>query len=285
LKNFVSYIIFYFIFNNNYEIPYISDTTNYGLPVGVNYFIPDYFFLRSIYFFICDFFKNPMSFNDIKGELGIITRFERYLQVGTTLSTISMKVQKEIEKLINDNPSFYNQDLINRFNNDIILFNKTNEIRNNNYNSIIGYASIFQLKVHNYIENFFGLKFDSEIPVIDIVKNDTIEVNGKSVIIHYNLRFDGFCELTDVVRKKFGLNKKWKGIIFEAHGLWHIDLKIFLRMFPYKTEKEFLRRQEIDVLKRALCKELGYIIIEIYENLEESQWNSEILKQIQNQLI
>jgi len=37
--------------------------------------------------------------------------------------------------------------------------------------------------------------------------------------------------------------------------------------------------------RRNLCKKLGYVLLEIYQNIDESQWNSEILIQIQNQSV
>lgn len=56
--------------------------------------------------------------------------------------------------------------------------------------------------------NFFGVKFNSEIQVISVMKNNTIEINNVNIAIHYNLKFDGFYETTDFVRNKFGLSNK-----------------------------------------------------------------------------
>ena len=234
---------------------------------------------------MCDIFNvNSISFEEIRRKLRIKTNFEKYLQKGYTISNLLITIKKEIKKILNLNSNVLDREIVNSFYGELDLYDRINEIRYNNYRSILDFASNFQRKVHNFIEQYFGVKFDTEKQIIKLVKSNKIEINGVRKFIHYNLKFDGYYELIDLIREKFGLNKKWKGIIFEAHGMWHTELDLYLRMFPYKNEDHFYRRQELDQFKRDICKKFNYLLIEIYQNIDESQWDIEIRRQIERQV-
>ena len=54
-------------------------------------------------------------------------------------------------------------------------------------------------------------------------------------------------------------------------------------VIPCLIRKHFNRRQEIDQLKRDICQKEGIILIEIYQELEQSEWVNQIIKQIEEQ--
>ena len=93
----------------------------------------------------------------------------------------------------------------------------------------------FQQQVHEFFEDKLKIKFDSEEHVSKVISANEIDINGIKKIVHPNLRFDGYTKITSSFRDIMGLDSKWKAIAFEAHGMWHVDLKTFLGMFPYKT--------------------------------------------------
>lgn len=281
LKKFISYIFFIFIFKSPYEVSYISDTTSGGIPVGNDYFIPDYFIIKTIYFVMCDASNYKLlSFNDIRNKLKIKTHFERYLQKGTKFSNIFLNLIPIIENFINLQSKTNFDYYYNNFN----LYNAVDELRKKDYNSIVEFASFFQTKVYDFIRNFFGVQFDSEKHITILLGTNLVNINGIELTLHHNLAFDGYLELTDPLKDKFGIDAKWKGIVFEAHGNWHVDLQTYLGMFPYKTKENFYRRLEIDQLKRDICHKFNFIFIEIYENVDELQWNEELIKQIEKQI-
>ena len=281
LKDYISFIIFTFIFRNPYNIPYVSDSTNSGIPIDSCYFIPDYFAIRSIYFIMCDINKREhISFKRICNILGVRNKFQHSMSRGYTMCSVFYIVVEKVKGLIVNSNIILDKEYVQSFYDSISLFDKVNDLRNEYYRSLLEYASWFQGEVHKFFENYFGVKFQTEKQVLELIKSKFIKINGKRKRIHHNLSFDGYCKLIPSIRKRFGLKEHWKGIIFEAHGLWHIDLDIYLRMFPYKTKSDFKRRLEIDQSKRVLCRKFNYFLIEIYEDMEKNQWSKEILRQM-----
>ncbi|MFX0072754.1 MAG: hypothetical protein ACFFAO_16850, partial [Candidatus Hermodarchaeota archaeon] len=196
------------------------------------------------------------------------------------VSSVFYSVVKKVENLICANDIIVDKKHLQSFYKSISLFDKVNDLRNEYYNSLLEYASRFQKEIHQFFENFFDSNFISEKPAIELFKTKIIKINGKTKRIHHNLKFDGCINLIDSVKKKFGLDAKWNGIIFEAHGMWHTNRELYLRMFPYKSESDFNRRLEIDQFKRYLCRVFNYLLIEIYEDMDKNQWSKEILRQI-----
>ena len=274
IKNFSSFIIYYFIFNNPFDIPYISDTTSGGIPVRFDFFVPEYFIIREIYFIMCAVSDDFLSFTDIRETLGIKIRFQRYISEGTRMSNILTELISQIDKYIK------NQKILNYFNKKLNLFYEVSKIREKYYASTLEFASSFQKNVHNFFNNFFKVEFDSEKNIVNLIKKKYIDINFKRIPIHHNLAFDGYLTLDDYIRNEYNINKKCRAIVFEAHGNWHIDIDTYLRMFPYKSKMDFIRRQEIDQLKRDICSKYNFILIEIYEDDEESQWENNIIAQI-----
>ncbi len=278
IKKFSSFIIYYFIFNNPFDIPYISDTTSGGIPVSFDFFVPEYFIIREIYFIMCFVSDDFLSFTDIREILGIKVRFQRYLSEGTRMSNILTELISQIDKYIK------NQKILNYFNKKLNLFYEVSKIRERYYASTLEFASSFQKKVHNFFNIFFKVEFDSEKNIVSLIKKKYIHIDYKRIPIHHNLAFDGYFPLDDPIRKKYNINKKWKAIVFEAHGNWHIDLNTYLRMFPYKSETDFIHRQEIDKLKRDICSKYNFILIEIYESIEENEWRKLTINQIEKKI-
>jgi len=278
VKGYCSYIIYYFIFRNPYGFCYISDTTIGGFPIDENYFIPDYFLIRAIFFNICNVSNTILSFRYIRKKFKIRYPFQRYLLSGTRLTNFLTKVKPRIESYL----KVSNESLLKVFLNDANLFYKVSQIRDNEFASRLGFASHFQKRVHNFLDNFFGVEFESEKNIVGLLRKNFIYISGIKIRIHYNLSFDGYYELDDILRNKYGIDPKWKAIAFEAHGNWHIDLPTYLRMFPYKTISDFNRRQEVDQLKREICTFYNIILMEIYENIEEGYWKDEITKKLSN---
>jgi len=196
--------------------------------------------------------------------------------MGTRITNFLSKIKPQVEHYI----KIHDEACLTDFLNDVNLFYKISKIRDNEFTSRIGFASRFQKRVHKFFDNFFGVAFESEKSVVAIIRKNCINISGLKIKIHHNLSFDGYFELDDFLRKKFRINPKWKAIAFEAHGNWHVDLPTYLRMFPYKTESDFNRRQEVDQLKREICKLYHIILIEIYENVEERFWSDEIIKKL-----
>jgi hypothetical protein len=163
------------------------------------------------------------------------------------------------------------------------LFNKLDARRDQDYQNILGYASYFQQTVHEFFEDNLKLNFDSEKSVRHAIGKKEIEINGAIKDISPNLRFDGYTRLTKAFKDFLDLQPKWKAIAFEAHGMWHVDRELYKRMFPYKTDFDFDRRQLVDQLKRDIYQKEDIILIEIYENIKKSEWISKIIEQIKIQ--
>jgi hypothetical protein len=221
-----------------------------------------------------------IKFRKMSKILGVRNKFQASMAQGYNLSSVFYSVVKKVENLIHAKNLILDKNHLQSFYENLSLFDKVNDLRNQYYASLLEYASHFQKEIHQFFENFFNSNFISEKPAIELFKTKIIKIKGKKIRIHHNLKFDGYCKLNPSIRNRFGLKEDWKGIIFEAHGMWHVDRDIFLRMFPYKTESDFKRRLKVDKLKRILCRIFNYILIEIYEDMDEDQWEEEILRQI-----
>ena len=67
-------------------------------------------------------------------------------------------------------------------------------------------------------------------------------------------------------KNPLGLNDKWKAIAIEANGIyWHSE------------------GREQDMFKKTISKAENIILVEIWDNIDNSLWIKEILKQINNQ--
>jgi len=278
VKGYCSYILYFFIFRNPYGLVYISNTTSGGFPVNEDFFVPDFFLIRAIFFIMCNVSNSILSFSEIRKKLKIRNRFQRYLLSGTRLINFLGKTKPRIEEYI----KIHNESFLMDFLNEINMFYKISQIRDNEFATRVGFASRFQKRVHQFFENFFGVKFESEKNVVALIRKNVINISGVKNKIHYNLSFDGYYKLDDFLRNRYRIDPKLNAIAFEAHGDWHINLSTYLRMFPYKTISDFNRRQEVDQLKREICTFYNIILMEIYENVEERYWKDEITKKLSN---
>lgn len=131
------------------------------------------------------------------------------------------------------------------------------------------------------MEEAFCVDFISEMPVHKAINRRNIEINGQIKRFVPILRFDGYLEFTESLRRLLGF--KWQGIIFEAQDNWHEDLEIFLQMYPKRTVEDWNHHQELDQFKRDICKKEFIILLEIKERCPESKWLKDIIEQIKEQ--
>lgn len=290
LKQNVKYIIFDFLFSNPYDTKYVKEETSKGIPVGTNYFIPEYFVIRAIYFALLETntLKN-LSFNYIQNQFSINTRLTDYLATGCGFGHKNLrKLKEEIKTLLKKIPQGSNIQIIKDALHELDKYYKIYIERQERLASLLGFASFFQQQVHEFMEDTFNVKFISEKNVKDAVGNiDFIEFNSndkeKEREINPLQRFDGYFKLTDSFRNLFGLDDKWVAIAFEAQGSWHNDLEQFLARYPDKTKTDFKYYQNLDQLKRDICRVKNIILIEIDEDLPKSKWINEVIKQIEEQ--
>jgi len=147
------------------------------------------------------------------------------------------------------------------------------ETRQRELQSTKGYRTFYQGRVHEFIEDLFGVEFFSEKQVkmaVDaenvIVIND--EGNHETIKIHGQFKFDGYLELTKSLKEYLGLDDKWIGIAFEAMGTyWH----------------SLPAQKEADRKKRLICKDKNIILLEIWEEWNQNTWMNKILEQIKEQ--
>lgn len=129
---------------------------------------------------------------------------------------------------------------------------------------------MYQGKVHQFVETFLKIKFSSEVSLRSIVKIKFVTTTNdqgikEKIILHQNIRLDGYRELSKSVKKYLGLDDKWIGIAFEAQSEYY-----------HKNPNQIER----DRRKKLVCEEKNILLLEIWDNWDLSSWGAHILDQI-----
>lgn len=270
LKKRVSFLIYFYVFGGYQESMYVSKTTSAGLKVGENFFTLEYEIIRALFFAAAEVNDGePITLKTIKNTADLGVSLDRHLAEGYGFGDDMIKLLIYFNKLSENRP----------LDSDSIIFRDGKEIlegyhdayraRNRVFQKSREHRTEFQGKVHVFIENFLGLKFEKEEQVRGVIKEDYVTViNGEgikeNIRVHHAFKFDGYLELTRSLREYLGLDDKWTGVAIEALGTyWH----------------SLPAQKEADRKKRLICREKNIILLEILEALDSSKWGVEILRQ------
>ena len=269
LKKNISFLIYYYVFGRNHESTYVSKTTN-SLEVGKDYFTIEYNVIRAFFFAIAEENNGkPMSFETIKNTVGLSTSLNKHLVQGFGFGDDFVLLLAYLERFFKNKLTNSNSQVFQNVERILSEYKDAYKARRRELQRSRGYRTAFQEKVHNFIEDFLGLKFNSEEQVRAVVKDNyvtTINDNyiKEKIYVHSSFAFDGYLDLSKALKDYFGLDDKWIGIAFEANGdYWH--------SLPAK--------KEADRKKRLICREKNIILLEIPESLNFSAWKDEIIKQ------
>lgn len=270
LKKRVSYLIYFYVFGGYQESIYVSKTTSAGLKVGENFFTLEYEIIRALFFAAAE--KNnekPISLKNVKKYADLGVSLNRHLAEGYGFGDDMIKLLIYFNKLSENGP-LDSDSIIFRDGKEILEgYHDAYQARNRAFQKTREHRTEFQGRVHVFIEDFLGLKFDKEEQVRGVVKEDYVTViNGEGIKekirIHHAFKFDGYLELISSLREYLSLDDKWTGVAIEALGTyWH----------------SLPAQKEADRKKRLICRERNIILLEIPEALDSSKWGVEILRQ------
>ena len=138
----------------------------------------------------------------------------------------------------------------------------------------LGDRTFFQRNVRLFVNDLFGIEFFPEKQVrsaVGVREITTIndEGNLETIKVHGQFSFDVYLELTRALKQYLGLDDKWIGIATEAMG-------------TYYHSDAFPGQQEADRKKRLICKEMNVLLLEIWDNIDQDNWLSEIIRQIED---
>ena len=272
LKKGVAYYIYYFIFGGYHESTYVSKSTLRGLDVGSYYFTPEYFVIRSTFFLASEANNGePLSLKKISSDAGI-SGIQKHLKRGLGFDKDLDKLSHYIKDLLRTMPSSADKSIIRTAKEVFDGYQIVYEARYKELQDSIGYRSVFQGRVHEFINKLFGTEFFSEKQVrsaVDAKEITTINNKGvyETIKVHHGFYFDGYLELSREFKKYLGLDDKWIGIAFEAMGTyWH-------------SRPE---QQERDRKKSLICRDKNIILLEIWEDWDENIWINKVFEQIED---
>jgi hypothetical protein len=267
LRKKVSYLIYNYIFFKNHDIPYVSNTTNRGINVGIEYWTPEYFLIRVVSFVAAESNQGLIkSFEEIGNDLNM-RDIQKYLAEGYGFGNSLPNIVSYIENLCNHRPLNSNIDIFKMAfvcleEYDVIYFLRAKNCKN----LFSPFDSKFEKDVNDFLLKLSPL-FEHQKSIVEAIGKRIISLNidGNKIIkrIHYALHYDFYLILDDKFRKCLGLDDQWKGIAIEANGIyWHNE------------------DREQDLLKKAIAKAENIILVVIWDNMDVSVWLQEIVRQI-----
>jgi len=276
LQQKVTYLIYDYILYKEHDKPYTSDTTDYGIEVGREYWSPEYFVIRAVFFATAE--SNNGEIKDFKtiGVDSSVKKIQRYLRMGYGFGKTYLDLLRYVEDLYDHRPTDSD---IEVFKDAIKTLEKYDEIYflRSKARSVElgGYDSDFERIVHHYLMSEINPLFVHNKSVVEAIGKREIvlkDEDGNDIIkrIHYIYHYDFYLELTSELRKYFGLDDRWKAIAVEAQGsYWHGQ------DHPINIER--------DKFKRAISEQENIIEIEIWDNIQKNLWISEFIRQINEQ--
>jgi len=273
LRQKISYIIYYFIFSKFYSTSYVSNTTSKGQKVGKDYWTPEYFVIRAVFFAIIEANNGkPLTFKEIKRKIGFT--LERYIYEGYGIVESYNELSKCLKNLTNNRPK----------NSDIHVFKNAQRILEEY--SIIYYArhrarkeelgeydSDFERDFHDFLQKEVSPLFIYDKPLIDAIgKREIISKDRNNNIVakkvHNLLHYDFYLKLTREIRKCLGLDKKWKGIAVEGQSrYWH-------------EMDDHIKR---DKFKQTISTQENIILINIWYYMNKDEWLQQFRSQLEAQ--
>ncbi len=271
LKQSISCIIYYFVFNKFYKSAYVSKTTNKGQVVGRHYWTPEYFVVRAIFFAVTEANKGkPLTFKEIESYIGIDLKHHLYEGFGFTESY--QKLNRYLKDLTNNRPR----------NSDMYIFRNVKKVleeyieiyytrRRARKDALGDYDSEFEKQVYLFLQREITPLFIYDKAVIDTIgKREIIlkDIKGNEVVkkIHSLLHYDFYLELTRDIRKFLGLDVKWQAIAVETQGeYWH-------------NMHDHIER---DKFKQAISTQENIILIKIWYNMKNDTWLQQFIDQLE----
>ncbi len=275
LQTEVAYLIYYFIFNEFSDLPYVSQFTSGGLEVGRFYWSPEYFVIRAIFFATAEFNNGiPLTFSIIERNIGLSASLRLYIYYGYSITDNYKNLVKYVEDLLKNRPQYSDVNIFVGAQKTLKEYTNIYYARRRARIDELGeYDSAFEREMHNCLKKEFSPLFVHHMPVATaICKREVIlkDENGNNIIkkIHSLFHYDFYLELTCQHRALLGLSEKWQGIAVEAQGVyWHSQIVV----------------QERDKFKRTVSKQENIIEIEIWDNMNRNIWIQEIIDQINTQ--
>jgi len=270
LKQAASLTIQYFIFGGYHEESYVSATTSKNVDVGQDYFIPEYKVIRAIFFAVAEFNGGePINLEQIVKDFGISDLKSHLFEgfgFGDSFQTILFAVRALQRSSVGADPLIF-QDAIDVLTNYREVYSQREaELRA----SMGGYRSNFEVKLHKYINDYFGIKFAYELKIRDILGVQSVVVenddgNFETIKLRHKT-LDFYLKLTKPLREYLGLEEKWIGIAVSGQSsYWHTE--------------EHPETVERDRQKRLVCKKENIIRIEVWYDWEKDEWSNKILDQ------
>ena len=274
LRKNVSYLVYYYVFGGYDYSPQVSATKKRGAQVGKVFFTIEYEVIRAIFYVAAEANKGePLGIRALSKGMGI-PDISVHLRTGMGFGEHLDKMQNYFKELSKQRGPDSNFQIFRDAKEVLEGYYNASKERSKIFQESQEFASIFQGIVHHSMENFFGVKLISEEQVRAIVKVKyitTINSKGVKEKIHVStsFKFDIYLELNKDLNKYLGLDDKWMGLAIEAMG-------------TYYHSKAFPVQQEADRKKRLICKQKNIILAEIWEDLEPSAWQNEVIKEIKD---
>lgn len=276
LQQKVTYLIYDYVLYKEHDKPYTSDTTDYGINVGREYWSPEYFVIRAIFFASAE--SNNGEIKDFKtiGVDSSVKKIQRYLRMGYGFGKTYLDLLKYVESLYDHRTTDSDIDVFKDAIKTLKDYDEIYFLRSKARGTELGeYDSDFERIVHHYLMSEISPLFVHNVSVVEAIGKREIvlkDEDGNDIIkrIHYAYHYDFYLELTSKLREHFGLNDRWKAIAVEAQGsYWHgQDHPINIKH---------------DKFKRAISEQENIMEIEIWDNIEQNLWTNEFIRQINEQ--
>lgn len=273
LRQDVSFIIYYFIFNKFYKSSYVSRTTSKGQEVGRYYWTPEYFVIRAIFFAVAESNNGrPLTFKEIKRDIGIDLKHHLYDGFGFTESY--QDLNRYLIDLTNNRPQNSDIDIFRNAQQILEEYSKIYYTRRKARKDSLGeYDSEFEREVHLFLQREITPLFIHDKAVVDAVGKKEIiliDEDGNEMIrkIHSLLHYDYYLKLTGEIRKCLGLDTKWRAIAVEAQGeYWH----------------NMIGHIERDRFKQTISTQENIILLKIWDNMKSDIWFQQFITQLEKQ--
>jgi len=181
-----------------------------------------------------------------------------------------------VDYLLNNRPQSSDIHIFRAAQQSLEVYDKLFFLRKAEYKKLLGaYDSMGERDTHLFLKNEISPLFINGKFVADAIGKKVITIkdeNGNDVDkkVHHLLHFDCYLELTNELREMFGLDDKWKAIAVEYQGVyWHSEA------FPKHLER--------DKFKKTICEQESIIRIEIWENIDKTEWLNKFIEQLNEQ--
>jgi len=276
LKQQICYLIYEYILREEHIKPYVSEVTGYGIEVGREFWTPEYFVIRSIFFVAAE--SNGSYIEDFKtiGDQSGVKKPQRYLRSGYGFGETYLDLLEYVKNLYYNRSNDSDQKIFKDALRILKDYDKLYYLRSKAQGTFLGdYDSDFERNVHHFLVNEINPLFIHHVPIVDLIGKRRIVLkdihsNRISKKIHYAFHYDFYLELNDELRRTFTLSDRWKGIAVEAQGsYWH-----------GQDHPAVIKRDEF---KRRLSISENIIIIEIWDSVSQNEWLNEFMRQMSEQ--